>query len=214
MTMTTATITDRSLFTDNDLHWFNEGTHLRLYDKLGSRPWVHDGQQGVHFGVWAPNASSVHVMGDFNGWSKDAAPLTLRASSGIWEGFLPGLRPGARYKYHIRARHSGYTVDKADPYAYHTEVPPQTSGYVWALDYQWQDRQWMRNRYQRHGTDAPISIYEVHLGSWLRSAQDAGSFDSYRSLAPRLAQYVRDHGFTHVEFLPLMEHPFYGSWGY
>ncbi|MCH5376702.1 MAG: 1,4-alpha-glucan branching enzyme, partial [Planctomycetes bacterium] len=127
--MTTATILTKSLFTDEDLYWFNEGTHRKLYDKLGSRPWTHDNQEGVHFGVWAPNAESVHVIGDFNNWSKDDAPLTPRASSGIWEGFFPGLKPRTRYKYHIRSRYNRYAVDKTDPYAFHHEIPPQTSSY-------------------------------------------------------------------------------------
>ncbi len=203
-----------TLFTENDLYWFNEGTHLRLYDKLGSRPWVHDGVEGIHFAVWAPNASRVHVMGDFNNWSKSKGPLRPRAQSGIWEGFFPGLEPGVQYKYYIHSRDREYAVAKADPYAFHAQVPPETASFVWTLDYRWHDTEWMQSRAGRHTPDAPISIYEVHLGSWLRTSQERGRFDGYRDLAPKLADYVRARGFTHVEFMPLMEHPFYGSWGY
>ncbi len=202
-----------AFLTDDDLHWFNEGSHTRLYNKLGARPCTHDGVEGVYFAVWAPDARQIHVVGDFNQWSKDSHPLRPRGSSGIWEGFLAGLRSGERYKYYIRSRYNGYAVDKTDPYAYHTEVSPLTASIVWSLDYQWQDESWMGARGERHALDVPLSIYEVHLGSWMRSG-GPGEFDNYREVAPKLAEYVRSRGFTHVEFLPLMEHPFYGSWGY
>lgn len=203
-----------TLLTDDDLHWFNEGTHVHLYHKLGSRPWTHEGVEGVYFAVWAPNASHVYVMGDFNGWSTSSHPLHPRASSGIWEGFFPGLRPGVMYKYHIVSRHNGYRVNKTDPYAYRMEVPPNSASYVWALDYQWQDEAWMRSRQEHNAIDEPISTYELHLGSWMRPSDRPGEFYTYRELAPKLVEYVRRMGFTHVEFMPVMEHPFYGSWGY
>lgn len=207
-------MTPMTLFTDDDLHWFNEGTHLHLYHKLGSRPWTHEGVEGVYFAVWAPDARHVRVMGDFNNWSTDSHPLRPRGSSGIWEGFFPGLRPGVRYKYHVISRHNNYRVDKADPYAYYMEVPPRTASHVWTLDYDWHDDDWMRSRYEHIGVDDPISIYELHLGSWMRPLDRPGEFYNYRELAPKLVEYVRRLGFTHVEFMPVMEHPFYGSWGY
>jgi 1,4-alpha-glucan branching enzyme len=203
-----------TLLTEDDLHWFNEGTHLHLYHKLGSRPWTHEGVEGVYFAVWAPNASHVYVMGDFNGWSNSSHPLHPRASSGIWEGFFPGLRPGLMYKYHLVSRHNGYRVNKADPYAYHMEVPPNSASYVWTLDYDWQDDTWMRSRQEHNAIDEPISIYELHLGSWMRPTDRPGEFYSYREIAPKLVEHVSRMGFTHVEFMPVMEHPFYGSWGY
>ena len=193
---------------------FNEGTHRRLYEKLGAHPVEVAGERGVHFGVWAPNAESVSVIGDFNGWSKDRDPLTPRGSSGIWEGFLPGVAQGAHYKYFIRSRHNGYRVDKTDPHAFHTETPPQTASVVWPLDYEWNDRLWMYTRWKRVRPDAPQSIYEVHLGSWKRPGGSPGELPNYRDLAEPLADHVEKLGFTHVEFLPIMEHPFYGSWGY
>jgi len=153
-------------------------------------------------------------MGDFNGWSTHSHPLHPRASSGIWEGFFPGLRPGLMYKYHIVSRHNGYRVNKTDPYAYHMEVPPNSASYVWTLDYPWHDETWMRSRQEFNAIDEPVSIYELHLGSWMRPADRPDQFFTYRELAPRLVEYVRRMGFTHVEFMPVMEHPFYGSWGY
>jgi len=199
---------------DDDVFMFNEGTHYRLYDKLGAHLGRVDDRSGTHFRVWAPDAESVSVTGDFNGWSKDKDPLRPRGSSGIWEGFVAGVGRGALYKYHIRSRYRGYQVDKTDPLAFHTEAPPHTAGKVWDLSYVWQDDEWMATRAQRHGRHAPIAIYEVHIGSWRRVADDDDRPLTYRELAPRLAQYTREMGFTHVEFLPIMEHPFYGSWGY
>ena len=201
-----------SLLTDDDLYLFNEGTHGRMYEKLGAHPETDNATAGTRFGVWAPNAERVHVMGDFNGWSKDANPLFPRGVSGIWEGTLPGVQAGMRYKYYIESRHGNYRVDKTDPYAFHNEVAPQTASIVCNLDYAWRDEHWMRHRGQYQGLDKPISIYEVHLGSWMR--RDDGDYLGYREAAERLVEYVVRMNFTHVEFLPLMEHPFYGSWGY
>lgn len=194
--------------TDDDLYLFNEGSHVRAYERLGAHPTEH----GSWFAVWAPNAERVSVIGEFNGWDPDRHPLEPRGSSGIWEGFIPGVRPGALYKYWIRSRHGGYTVDKADPFAFYAETPPGTASVVWDLTYAWGDGAWMAGRGAHNALEAPIAIYEVHLGSWRR--REDGGFLAYRELAPQLASYVREMGFTHVEFLPVMEHPYYGSWGY
>ena len=200
-----------SLLTDEDLYLFNEGSHLRLYEKLGAHPLRVDEQQGVYFALWAPSARGVWVMGDFNGWSKNSHPLKPRGSSGIWEGFIPGVWIGCRYKYHILGQYGDYRVDKADPVGFLHEVPPGTASVVWDLQYGWGDGSWMATRASKNSLDAPMSIYEVHLGSWRRRRE---GFLNYRELAPLLAEYVKDMGFTHLEFLPVMEHPFYGSWGY
>ena len=205
---------DVSLLTEDDLHLFNEGSHYRLYHKLGAHPLTATGIAGTYFAVWAPDALNVSVMGDFNHWSKSAHSLHPRGSSGIWEGFIPGVQTGAAYKYHIVSRYHGYQVDKADPVAFFNEVPPRTASIVHTLDYQWGDQDWMRRRHQHNSLNSPIAIYEVHLGSWMRAPEEGNRWLSYRELAPRLADYVRRMGFTHVEFLPVMEHPFYGSWGY
>jgi 1,4-alpha-glucan branching enzyme len=204
---------DLSLLTPEDLHLFNEGTQYRAYRLLGSHVLTHDGEEGTHFAVWAPNAVSVAVMGDWNGWSRERDPLRLTGSSGIWEGFRPGVRQGATYKYAIRTR-DGQLLEKADPYAIHAETPPRTGSKIWDLVYAWQDQEWMRTRAGHNALRAPISIYEVHLGSWMRVPEERNRWLSYRELAPRLGEYCERMGFTHVELLPIMEHPFYGSWGY
>ncbi|HEY6923318.1 MAG TPA: 1,4-alpha-glucan branching protein GlgB, partial [Steroidobacteraceae bacterium] len=199
------------LLTEQDIYLFREGTFVRAYEKLGAHP----GAQGTHFAVWAPNAQSVSVVGDFNGWNPTSHKLEPRSdSSGIWEALLPGVRPGALYKYHIASRHAGYTVDKADPYAFYAEVPPRTASVVWDLSYEWGDDEWMRTRARANALDAPISIYEVHLGSWRRVPEEHNRSLTYRELAHALADYCTDMGYTHVELVPIMEHPFYGSWGY
>jgi len=203
-----------TLLSDQDLYLFNEGSHLRLYEKLGSQPGTLKGVEGTYFAVWAPNAARVSVVGDFNDWNRERHPLGPRDTSGIWETFVPGVGPGARYKYHVVSRIGGYAVDKADPFAFHAEVPPQTASRVWSLDYPWMDQDWMSSRHGRNALEAPVAIYEVHLGSWRRGESAGDRLLGYRELAPQLAEYVHEMGFTHVEFLPLMEHPFYGSWGY
>src|SRR5258706_9783606 len=159
---------DGSLLGEEDVYLVNEGSHLRLQDKFGAHPGVVDGVAGVHFAVWAPNAAAVSVMGDWNGWSKTAQELRTRAGSGVWEGFIPGVAHGAAYKYHVKSRYEGYEVDKADPFAIYAEVSPRTGSRVWNLDYAWGDRTWMAERLERNAIDAPISIYELHLGSWRR----------------------------------------------
>jgi len=199
-----------SLLTEQDLYLFNEGTHYRLYDRMGSHP----GTDGTWFSVWAPDAERVMVMGDWNGWDKAAQPLALRGASGIWEGFLPGVGPGAHYKYHVVSRFNGYSADKADPFAFHAETPPAQASVVWELDYEWGDAGWMAERKPRQAVSAPMSIYEVHLGSWRRVPEEGERPLSYREIAPLLADHVRKLGFTHVELMPVTEHPYYGSWGY
>jgi 1,4-alpha-glucan branching enzyme len=203
-----------TLISDDDIFLFNEGTHYRLYDKLGAHPMSWKGEEGTLFAVWAPNARSVSVIGDFNGWDKDAWYLNPRGSSGIWEGFIKGVGPGAHYKYHIRSGARDFSVDKADPFGFMHESPPRTGSVVTTLEYDWGDEEWMRTRGARIALDKPVSIYEMHLGSWMRSPEEGERPLTYRELAPRLAEYLLEMRFTHVEFLPLMEHPFYGSWGY
>ncbi|MFW5921482.1 MAG: alpha-amylase family glycosyl hydrolase, partial [Polyangiales bacterium] len=206
--------TRTSLLGDVDLHLFNEGTHLRLYEKLGAHPTTIDGTSGTHFAVWAPNAREVTLIGDFNEWDKSATPLIARGSSGIWEGFVPGVERGANYKYHIRSQHNGYVVDKADPYGFMHETPPKTGSIVWDLEYEWDDDEWMRTRGKKNALGAPMSIYEMHPGSWMRVPEEGDRYLNWRELAPRLADHVEELGYTHVELMPVMEHPFYGSWGY
>ncbi|MGH7768503.1 MAG: alpha-amylase family glycosyl hydrolase, partial [Candidatus Binatia bacterium] len=203
-----------SLLTDQDLYLFNEGSHFRLYEKLGAHPVKAEGMEGTYFAVWAPDARRVFVMGSFNDWKKETHPLRPKGSSGIWEGFFPDVRKGSLYKYHIVARASGYKVDKSDPFSFFNEIPPKTASIVWDLDYEWDDRQWMESRRQRNALDKPMSIYEVHAGSWRRKTEEGNRSLSYRELAVELAKYVEESGFTHVEFLPIMDHPFFGSWGY
>ncbi len=199
---------------DQDLHLFNEGTHARLWEKLGAHPGEVEGHRGTWFAVWAPAAARVSVMGEFNGWNKSSHELRARGSSGIWEGFIPDVGPGTTYKYHIVSHHGGYEVDKADPFAVHTETPPLTGSRVWSLDYEWGDQQWMERRRMEQPLREPGAIYEMHLGSWRRIPEEDNRPLSYRELAHALPDYLNEMGFTHVEFLPVMEHPFYGSWGY
>jgi len=203
-----------STLTDEDLYLFNEGSHYRLYQKLGAHARKVDGEEGCSFAVWAPNAERVTVMGDFNGWNKGSHPLRPRGHSGIWEGFIPKVGRGTLYKYHIASRYHGYRVDKTDPFALFRQVPPETASIVWDLQYDWGDRHWMENRHKHNSLASPQSIYEVHLGSWARVPEEGDRPLTYRELAKKLTDYILRLGFTHVEFLPLMEHPFSGSWGY
>ncbi len=202
------------VLTDDDLFLFNEGSYFRLYEKLGSHIVSHEGKEGACFAVWAPDAEQVLVIGDFNGWDKNGHPLRARGVSGIWEGFLPDITRGANYKYNIHSRYKGYKVEKADPFAIYYEVPPRTASIVWDLEYTWGDEEWMAKRGETNRSSAPMAIYEVHLGSWRRLAEQENRSLTYRELAHELVEYVQGMGFTHVEFLPVMEHPFYGSWGY
>ncbi|HSF70092.1 MAG TPA: 1,4-alpha-glucan branching protein GlgB [Nitrospira sp.] len=203
-----------TLLTSHDVYLFNEGTHFRLYEKLGARPMrVHD-VDGTYFAVWAPNAERVSVIGSFNDWSKDSHPLRPRESSGIWEGFIPGVGKGALYKFNIRSHVNGYQVDKTDPFALFNEIPPKTASIVWDTQYDWHDAEWMHGRHRHNALKAPISVYEMHVGSWRRIGEEGNRSLSYRELALELPQYLQQTGFTHVEFLPVMDHPFFGSWGY
>ena len=200
-----------SLLTDYDIYLFRRGEHFRLYRKLGA----HLKEGGARFAIWAPNASRVSVIGTFNDWDPSAHPLRPREDgSGIWEGFVEGVRKGDLYKYRVVSRYGGYTADKADPFAFFCEVPPGTASVVWDLEYEWGDGDWMRERKDRNSLSSPMSIYEVHLGSWRRVPEEGNRFLTYRELARELPPYVEEMGFTHVEFLPVMEHPFYRSWGY
>jgi len=208
-------IYDVSLFTDYDIYLFKQGNHFRLYEKLGAHLMTVNNIQGAFFGVWAPNAANVSVIGDFNGWNTETHPLRMREDgSGIWEGFIPHIKQGTLYKYHIVSKYNHYEVDKGDPYAFYWEVSPKTASIVWDLSYEWKDSAWMTNRYKSNNLQSPFSIYEVHLGSWRRVPEENNRFLTYREMADYLVKYVKDMGFTHVEFMPLMEHPFYGSWGY
>ncbi|MGH7583984.1 MAG: 1,4-alpha-glucan branching protein GlgB [Gemmatimonadales bacterium] len=205
---------DPSALGEQDLHLFGEGTHSRMWERLGSHVGDVEGRPGTWFAVWAPSAAQVTVMGEFNGWNKTSHPLRARASSGIWEGFVPGVGAGATYKYHIVSRHDGYEVDKADPFAVHAETPPLTGSKVWPLDYQWGDGEWMERRRAGQPLREACASYEMHLGSWRRRPEEGDRPLTYRELAELLPDYLGTMGFTHVEFLPVMEHPFYGSWGY
>ncbi|GAB4425394.1 MAG: 1,4-alpha-glucan branching protein GlgB [Chloroflexi bacterium OHK40] len=202
------------LLTDDDIYLFNEGNHFRLYEKLGAHEAVIDGERGTYFAVWAPNAEYVAVIGDWNGWDTGRNPMRVRGSSGIWEAFIPEAKRGDCYKFHIASRYYGYREDKTDPYGTYYEVPPRTGAIVWNRAYTWGDSAWMQTRGKLQGLSAPMSIYEVHIGSWMRVPEEGGRTLSYRELAPRLAEHVKRCGFTHVELLPITEHPFYGSWGY
>jgi 1,4-alpha-glucan branching enzyme len=204
------TIVRPTSLTDEDIYLFNEGSHFRLYQVLGGHPT----EEGTRFAVWAPNAESVSVIGDFNGWDPRTHQLSPHASSGIWEGFIPEARPGAVYKYRVVGRGGLYRGDKADPLAVHAENPPRTGSIIWDIAYEWGDEDWMRERWRQNAPAAPWSIYELHVGSWMRIPEDHNRWLSYRELAPKLAAHIERLGFTHVELLPIMEHPFYGSWGY
>ena len=210
--LTTSSRSEASLLTEQDLYLFNEGRNYRTYEKLGAHLTSQNGETGTSFSVWAPNAKAVSLIGSFNGWDPRSHPLHARESSGIWEGFIPGVTKGSIYKFHIVSNHHGHVVDKADPFGILHEKPPRTASVVWDLEYQWTDQDWMKNRQAKNSLQAPISIYEVHLGSWMREEHNRPL--TYREIAPRLADYVRHMHFTHVQFLPVMEHPFYGSWGY
>jgi 1,4-alpha-glucan branching enzyme len=204
----------QSAISEFDLYLLAEGTHYRAYEKLGAHFTEKDGKRGVQFAVWAPNAKRVSIIGDFNNWNPNAA-IMRPSTAGIWEGFVPEIGQGASYKYHIESRYRDYKVDKADPYGFAAEIRPQTASRVWNLEhYSWHDESWMKNRTNSNSLNSPLSFYEVHLGSWKRALGENNCWLTYRELAPLLADYVHDAGFTHIEFLPVMEHPFDGSWGY
>jgi 1,4-alpha-glucan branching enzyme len=201
--------------TDRDVYLFKEGKHFRLYNTLGASTGSESGVAGTWFRVWAPNAEQVSVIGDFNGWSGKAHAMSVRQDeSGVWELFVPGAGHGSVYKYRIVSRFNNYIVEKGDPFARYWEVPPRTGSIVWDTAYTWEDAAWMASRGKANSLNGPVSVYEVHPGSWRRVPEENNRPLTYRELATQLADYVCEMGFTHVEFLPVMEHPFYGSWGY
>ncbi|MEM0577587.1 1,4-alpha-glucan branching protein GlgB [Flavobacterium polysaccharolyticum] len=203
-----------SLFSEFDIDLFKAGKHFRLYEKLGAHPIEVDGVKGVYFAVWAPSADSVSVIGDFNYWIAGNHELNVRwDASGIWEGFIPNITKGITYKYKIQSSNNGIVTEKADPFAFYCEKPPHTASVIWDLDYKWEDDKWMKSRKEHNALDKPYSVYEVHLGSWKRHAED-NSFLSYTEMAEDLVGYVKETGFTHVEFMPVMEYPYDPSWGY
>jgi 1,4-alpha-glucan branching enzyme len=204
-----------AILSDFDIYLWSEGTHYRAYEKLGAHLTEQNGVAGTHFAVWAPNARAVSVVGDFNDWRRGVHPMHPVRSSGIWECFIPGVRQGALYKYAITSRVSDYSVEKADPYAFAAEIRPRTASKVWDLSgYKWGDQEWMARRGRVQALDAPLTIYEVHLGSWRRVPEQGNRWLTYREAADWLGDYLYDMGYTHVEFLPLMEHPLDASWGY
>jgi 1,4-alpha-glucan branching enzyme len=203
-----------SLFTDFDISLFKAGKHFRLYEKLGAHPMEIEGVQGVYFAVWAPTARTVSVIGDFNYWLQGEHELYVRwDSSGIWEGFIPGVLSGSTYKYKIQSNNNGIITEKADPFAFYCEKPPQTASVIWDLSYKWKDQNWMETRKDKNALDKPYSVYEVHLGSWKRKMEEDRSL-TYLELAEDLVNYVKEVGFTHVELMPIMEYPYDPSWGY
>ncbi len=209
-----STVISHSLFTDFDIDLFKAGKHYRLYEKLGAHLIELDGVKGVYFAVWAPTAHSVSVVGDFNFWTQGEHQLEVRwDSSGIWEGFIPNIEKGTTYKYRIHSSNDGIVTEKADPFAFYCEKPPHTASVIWDLDYKWKDTKWMKSRQDHNGLDKPYSVYEVHLGSWKRHAED-NRFLTYLEFAEELVTYVKETGFTHVEFMPIMEYPYDPSWGY
>lgn len=204
-----------SLLTDFDIGLFKSGKHYRLYEKLGSHVVDHEGVTGTYFAVWAPNARSVHVTGNFNGWSHTDHPLNLRwDGSGIWEGWIPNIGNGEIYKYRIVSNNHGFILEKGDPFALRWEESPKTASIVWDTWYEWEDKDWMKNRRNNNSLDAPFSVYEVHLGSWRRDPKDPERKLNYREIADELVPYMVETGFTHVEFMPVMQHPYEPSWGY
>ncbi|PAW94758.1 1,4-alpha-glucan branching enzyme [Mucilaginibacter sp. MD40] len=203
-----------SRFTDFDIDLFKAGKHYKLYEKLGSHVVEHHGVVGTYFAVWAPNAQYVSVIGNFNGWNSGSHSLNYRwDASGIWEGFIPHIGVGETYKYFIKSS-TGENLEKSDPFALRWEIPPHTASIVADTYYEWNDREWMVNRHQHNALDKPYSVYEMHLGSWARSPESPDDFLNYRQVADKLVPYILEMGFTHVEFMPLMEHPYYPSWGY
>jgi len=203
-----------SLFSDFDISLFISGKHFRLYEKFGAHLTTVGDTEGTYFAVWAPNAREVGVMGDFNQWSRTAHPLNPRwDSSGIWEGFVPKVSKGDVYKYAIKS-FDGSDIEKGDPYATRWERPPRTASIVWDNDYTWKDKAWMDKRPKINALNQPMSVYELHLGSWQRDPSEPRRILTYTEIAQSLIPYILDMGFTHVELMPIMEYPYYPSWGY
>lgn len=203
-----------SLFTDFDIELFKAGKHYQLYNKLGAHQVKHSDKTGTYFAVWAPNAKYVSVVGNFNGWNRHSHAMHVRwDNSGIWEVFLPDVGIGECYKYFIES-HNGYQVEKGDPYAFHWETAPNTATITADIKYSWEDKEWIIERQKANPLQKPLSIYEIHIGSWRRVIDPEERFMTYREMAVELTAYCKEMDFTHVEFMPIMEHPFYGSWGY
>lgn len=208
-------ITDIEFISDYDIHLFREGKHFSLYEKMGSHTILHNGRKGTFFAVWAPNAKAVSLIGDFNNWTPGIHQLQpVKDESGIWQGFVPGLKQGTLYKYHITSAYNNYTVEKTDPFARFFEKPPKTSSVVWSPDYQWNDEEWMNSRKNYNSLKSPVSVYEMHLESWKRVPEEMNRSLTYLELAHQVAEYISYMGYTHVELMPVMEYPFSGSWGY
>lgn len=207
---------DISRFNDEDVYLFKEGTHTKLYQKLGSHLMYRDNLKGTYFATWAPNAKAVTIRGDFNNYDLHSHPMKKRDDdSGIWEVFIEGVEQGCTYKYHISTDEHNANPDKADPYAFFAEVAPSSASRIWNIDeYRWNDREWMSIRYKKNSHNAPISIYEVHLGSWRRKVEESNRYLNYIEAAQELAEYLKEMNFTHIELLPITEFPFKGSWGY
>ena len=204
----------KSFLSELDLHLFNEGNHDQIYDRLGAHLTTQDGISGVHFAVWAPNAKSISVVGDFNGWKPQQHPLNKIGNSGIWAVFVPGLHQGELYKYQVTDFH-GQDVLKADPYGFFSELPPRNASVVFDINqYHWNDQDWLQRRKEINHAEAPISVYELHLGSWRQDSQRENGWMNYRDLAPQVVEYCQQLGFTHIELMPISEHPYTGSWGY
>ncbi|MBU1658614.1 1,4-alpha-glucan branching protein GlgB [bacterium] len=207
---------DVTRFTEYDIHLFLEGNHVKLYEKFGSHFMKRGNKKGAYFSVWAPNAKSVSVCGDFNNYDKDLHPLKLREdNSGIWECFIENIEKGLTYKYHIASNFHEIVHEKSDPFSFYSEKPSNSASRVWDIsDYKWKDKKWMKNRFQNNAHDAPINIYEVHLGSWRRKEDENNGYLSYKEMADELVPYLLEMNYTHVEFMPFTEYPYYGSWGY
>ena len=213
-TTTLARVEPYSRFTDFDVSLFQSGKHYKLYEKFGSHVVEHKGVIGTYFAVWAPNAQYVAVTGNFNYWDRGTHKINPRwDSSGIWEGFIPHIGVGEVYKYFIKSS-TGEELEKSDPFALRWELPPSTASIVVDTFYEWKDQDWMATRYQHNALDKPYSVYEMHVGSWARNPESPDEFLSYRQLAEKLVPYITEMGFTHIEFMPIMEHPYYPSWGY
>jgi 1,4-alpha-glucan branching enzyme len=205
----------KQFISDFDLHLFNEGSHRRLYQRMGAHLTEQDGKRGTHFAVWAPSAKRVSVVGDFNNWDPNATPMSTLGQSGVWAVFVPGVAQGANYKFHIESDYLPQAAEKSDPFGFASEFRPKTASIVWDIDkYKWKDDAWMKKRESFKALSAPVSIYEVHLGSWMRVPEEEDRFMTYSEMADKLVKYVKDMGYTHIELMPIAEHPLDSSWGY
>jgi 1,4-alpha-glucan branching enzyme len=205
-----------STLNETDIYLFKQGSYAKMYEKFGAHLMDHKGKSGMHFTLWAPNAKSVSVRGDFNDYEVDSHPLKLREDdSGIWEGFIEGVEEGLTYKYHIVSKYHGTVHEKSDPFAFYAEIAPKSASKTYSLDgYKWKDKSWMNKRYKHNAHNAPVSVYEIHIGSWRRKVEEENRFLTYKEMSDELIPYLLKMNYTHVEFMPLTEYPFFGSWGY